>query len=520
MRIPSSSWIWRIALAMPLFALMTWLAVTVRDPRADHDSPSPTDDPARPLMVALGDSFIAGEGAPPYLAGTNTEANRCHRSNESYAYAIAKELDYRLVNATCSGARTFHLTAVSDHMAEAQYRHSPKNVWGGEPQLQALLHPRINPDEDEQPGEVSLVLLSIGGNDAGFGDIVKSCLREDCARQERQILADVRAKEQRLAQTYAAVREAAPTASVVVVLYPNPIVVSDCVPGLSLVETSFLSSRLLPALDAMIDFQASRAGFEVADTRESFAGARPCEPGVTADLAAVNTLQLTKVEGGLTGIEQGSFHPSDVGYKLLTQAVLDAVAASNPPSPGALDPSIPPDLPPGAGAVGDGPTLAPPNPDDLPPEEGVPGPADTPCSATTVDRQNVRQIATGIDTETVMTWPHALVCVQVPGRPWTVVEADAGGLATYDVSELSRAEVPTLRLLWRPPYGPWKIQTLVSPVGLEPPATAWTKRLDVWLFAGLGVTFLLACPLLIALLRVIWARLSRARVASLPRSRP
>ena len=231
MLIALGSWLWRIALTLPLVGLVSWLVLTVQDPGVDPAGPSPTDDVSRPLMVAIGDSFIAGEGAPPYLAGTSNKGNGCHRSNESYPYAVARELNYRLVNATCSGARTFHLTDVPDHEAEAQHPSSPDDVWGGAPQLEALTHPRINPDEDVQPGEVSLVLLSIGGNDAGFGEIVTNCLRTDCARHERDTLRDVEAVEPRLAQTYAAVRRAAPNARVVVVLYPSPIVVSNCVLG-------------------------------------------------------------------------------------------------------------------------------------------------------------------------------------------------------------------------------------------------------------------------------------------------
>ena len=34
--------------------------------------------------VALGDSYQSGEGAGDYLAGTDTDANKCHRSVHAY----------------------------------------------------------------------------------------------------------------------------------------------------------------------------------------------------------------------------------------------------------------------------------------------------------------------------------------------------------------------------------------------------------------------------------------------------
>ena len=284
--------------------------------------------------------------------------------------------------------------------------------------------------------------------------------------------------------------------------------------GLSRAETHFLSRRLLPALDDIIAFQAERAGFEVVDTREAFAGARPCEPGVTADLAAMNTLQLAKGEGGMTGAEKGSFHPTAVGYKLLAQAVLDHLANTSSPSSGPGGPPRPPDFPPGGGPPGggppgEGPTGAPPHPDDMPPESDAPAPADAPCPAAKVDRQNVRQIARGIDTEKVRTLPGAPVCLQVPGEPWTAVEADADGLATVEVGELSRAEIPTLRLLWQSPQGRWQLQTLIAPADLAPPAAAWWERLDVWLLVGGGIACLLCVPLLVAVFRTIRTAVER-----------
>src|SRR5947209_100739 len=39
--------------------------------------------------VALGDSYSAGEGLEPYQEGSDTEHDRCHRSDNAYAIYVA-----------------------------------------------------------------------------------------------------------------------------------------------------------------------------------------------------------------------------------------------------------------------------------------------------------------------------------------------------------------------------------------------------------------------------------------------
>lgn len=69
----------------------------------DDNDPSPVRDSAAPLMVALGDSFMSGEGAERYLPDTDVPADRCHRATSAHPYLVAKQLGMRLVSAACSG---------------------------------------------------------------------------------------------------------------------------------------------------------------------------------------------------------------------------------------------------------------------------------------------------------------------------------------------------------------------------------------------------------------------------------
>ncbi len=56
--------------------------------------------------LALGDSYISGEGAFQYKDGTDTDNNRCHLSSRSYPYLLGQALDLSSYNSVaCSGAK-------------------------------------------------------------------------------------------------------------------------------------------------------------------------------------------------------------------------------------------------------------------------------------------------------------------------------------------------------------------------------------------------------------------------------
>jgi hypothetical protein len=66
--------------------------------------------------VIMGDSLAAGEGAyGTYLSGTNTSANMCHRSTQSYGaqYAATSISSYIVTNVACSGAGTSGILAAA-----------------------------------------------------------------------------------------------------------------------------------------------------------------------------------------------------------------------------------------------------------------------------------------------------------------------------------------------------------------------------------------------------------------------
>ena len=102
--------------------------------------------------VALGDSYAAGEGLPPFEAGTGTD---CHRSaSQSYPALLGASGVRQFSSETsvaCSGAVTYDVVAT-------------RPGTGNPPQISAL-GPRTR-----------TVTLTIGGNDSGFSLVFGDCV--------------------------------------------------------------------------------------------------------------------------------------------------------------------------------------------------------------------------------------------------------------------------------------------------------------------------------------------------------
>ncbi|TQJ36705.1 choice-of-anchor L domain-containing protein [Arthrobacter sp. SLBN-122] len=125
-------------------------------------------DPSR--YVALGDSYSAGEGNPPFASGTDQptdtktgqEENRCHRSAAAYPVLMSGKLGVPVgKHWACAGAEI------------PNFYHGQ---WNEVAQLDRIaLEGKTDPS-------VKLVTLTIGGNDAGFADVLGACIKAVDAR--------------------------------------------------------------------------------------------------------------------------------------------------------------------------------------------------------------------------------------------------------------------------------------------------------------------------------------------------
>lgn len=343
--------------------------------------PTVTGKPVQ--IVALGDSFISGEGALEFFEGTNeVGGNQCRRAPTAHPFLIARALDTNVLSLACSGAKIADLTEcgqmwpdgrrcralpepvvadvadeVVDDGAGADGGGSGETADGaaddavdpyGPNPLVGVWADALALDAGDPPGalpqlvtaidrgatvEADLVLLSIGGNDVGFSSIVKACLLPKGCEERRQVWLDaIDLLGPQLDEVYAEVRRAFPTAEVLVMPYPmlvNAERRTSCDLGLSREEREFVVD-FIEKLDLTITDAAGRAGFVFVEQGvDAFDGAQLCD-----DRAGANHLKLVPPAGDPLGRYSpatwipGSMHPNVLGHELTAvAAVCDAAAA-------------------------------------------------------------------------------------------------------------------------------------------------------------------------------------------------
>ncbi|UMG94304.1 SGNH/GDSL hydrolase family protein [Nocardioides sp. TF02-7] len=218
--------------------------------------------------VALGDSYASGVGTRSYLA----DGSGCKRSAHAYPSLVAAQRGYELSFQACSGATVASVTSG---------------------QLAALT------------AATDYVTVSVGGNDAGFTDVIVECAlpgwMSSCNRAVDRAQAFITGTlPGRLSTLYAAIRSRAPGAVVVVTGYPRLFMGEDCNAGtfFSPAEQSRLNATA-DLLNARLAAAAAARGFRFADPTGRFAGHAVCD-----DVEWVN---------GLSNPVAESYHPNRAG---------------------------------------------------------------------------------------------------------------------------------------------------------------------------------------------------------------
>ncbi|MEM9564646.1 MAG: SGNH/GDSL hydrolase family protein [Actinomycetota bacterium] len=287
------------------------------------DEPRDPNPDAELSIVAFGDSYISGEGAPRYFADTNVPGlgnNACRRAPTAYPWVVADRLDASLLFLACSGARTVDM----DNTPEPRPLPIPLGLLpGGEDQVQRLL--ASFPDRIDA---TDAVLVSIGGNDVFFGNIVQACLLpQTCAVDDRvgPWLDDAREVEDTLVDTYTLLRTVF-GADTPIVAVPYPQVVAP-VDGCRIVvdddEIEFVR-QFTSTLNGAITRAAERAGINVYPfSEDAFVGRGLCD-----DDPATNSLHLSPTEGSFlaelspANWVHGSMHPRASGHELIADGMV------------------------------------------------------------------------------------------------------------------------------------------------------------------------------------------------------
>jgi Tol biopolymer transport system component len=269
-------------------------------------SPTPTPTPAPANRIgAWGDSFISGEGAPGYQAGTDQPDNRCHRSTQAFPMLIAQKLGKPLDFRACSGA------IVQDFRKPFAENHDGKNP-AEKAQIQT-----VNKKQ-------SIGFVTITGNNVAFGEIMEYCATRAITARTceyrygdfvKRRLNEI-SKSPTLPKLYRDIRtRMAPGAKLYVIGYPrffpkNP--PARCSTGLTLPPFSvFVRSDMtwinnqIARLNAINKRTAKEAGATFIDIYDVFDGHEICN--TAKQKPWMNLVDL--------GVKSQSFHPNVAGHK-------------------------------------------------------------------------------------------------------------------------------------------------------------------------------------------------------------
>ena len=316
---------------------------------------TPSQDPLPPearrldgaVLVALGDSYMSGEGASRFIKGTDEGGgNQCRRSANAWAALESRLAPFDgLVFLACSGADTYNVRTTGLDTGAPSTDGLPADTFLPKPEGQTDEGVLAGSDEEAKTQltqwrdtyadaiqDPALVVLSIGGNDAGFAKIGMACLAPgDCDEDfpsglwERN-LARV---ENRLRQTYAQVRRVFQTTPVVVTPYVDPVAEQAPCPSADLSEgdveflTTFLSS-----LNTTVETVATEYGFHfAAPMAKALAerGLQLCDD-VSGERPGLNFIGLRSVNGladqrfNPMRWHHNSLHPNERGHAALQTA--------------------------------------------------------------------------------------------------------------------------------------------------------------------------------------------------------
>jgi hypothetical protein len=294
----------------------------------------PTRPDLRPTaIVSMGDSYISGEAAGSYEPGTDTGGNFCHRSTASAIQTTQVPGVDRRINLACSGALT------SDLRIDGTSR------YGEPPQADQLR-------TVAQANRVVAVVVSIGGNDLSFNDMIRQCLAAflpfvaPCqpgieASLPARLAAVAPAVDAALGDVRAVMRAAGyADDDYVLVLqsYPSPVtehvrnswarLAMGC--PFTLGDMRFAHTVLTPAIAEAWGAVAAHRGARFLDLSRAFEGHEVCAAGASPETEWVQgiSIDLGQLANGVgANVVQQSFHPNALGHAQIGRCITAIVAA-------------------------------------------------------------------------------------------------------------------------------------------------------------------------------------------------
>jgi hypothetical protein len=241
--------------------------------------------------------------------------NTCHRNALAYPVEIGRMLRASgSIFVACSGATTANVGEIA-WTAGPQHANSPVNIAGGNTQVTDV----VNFDADHLAGgNPDLITIGIGGNDAGFSSVVKSCIVtiNPCSNDEKfadTVLNKIKGPVYRaLEETFTGLRADFPSSTIVAFGYVSPVAPDApfCAGAPFFAsDREFLDETVLPMLNQAIADAADAAGISFVDISRVTEGHEVC----TAD----------PWFRGLSYPIAQSFHPTQDAHKAIAEYFKD-----------------------------------------------------------------------------------------------------------------------------------------------------------------------------------------------------
>jgi hypothetical protein len=326
------------------------------------------------LIVSIGDSYASGEGNPDILpAGGQpigtwrldeyppTWADKpCHRSWTSGPALAAEQIEkadprtsVTFVSVACSGA-----TIAEGLLGE--YATPPGRAPGDKPltaqveQVRRLLCPRedsrycLGSSRSAEPLHIDALMIGIGGNDIGFGPIVRKCAEifvqgKECHLRQ-DVLDDVRQGFQNLPGQYRKLdeklRSTLSYSDAYLPEYPNPLfdadeqicdelIFEDAKHGVngrvSNAEAAWANSEVVARLNQEVHTAAGVHGWKSVDGISE----EGLPHGYCADDHWVNRYEESRYR--IQGDEYGTMHPNRSGHEMAARHLVSSIAPDLPP---------------------------------------------------------------------------------------------------------------------------------------------------------------------------------------------
>lgn len=276
------------------FALVVLAFVSVVPGPAATAAPAPVFNPPQKYYLSLGDSLAYGTQQFKAHPGVSEAAFNTGYTDDFAAMLSRLRADIQTVNLGCDGATTtIFMSGSGCHSAN-----HPSHVPYSSSQLDAALA-----FLQAHPGQVSPITVSLGVNDI-------QQVRSDCggntpagiACVTQKLPATLKQMGTNLGMVLGALRQAAPSAEIIVLQYYDPVAADPTLRP--------ISNQVAQALNGVIATAAAATGARLADAYTPF----NVVPNQTASVCRL-TLICTPTQ---------DIHPSDAGYAVIAQQFWNA----------------------------------------------------------------------------------------------------------------------------------------------------------------------------------------------------